>query len=132
MKLINLSIILCLIAGIVFISGCTDSNSQSYNVTFMNATDLNNFNDAKALDAVKPNSDDNQLGFKVIDYGNKTVNGVNVYYNSYTDDNKPDILIGDVYFQKNNKWYMIEWNDSTGNPNKNAIDNEISNKINSI
>ncbi len=133
MKWINLIIIPLLIIGIVGISGCTQS--KAYNVTLSNeknATMLSNFNDQQALNIIKPTQYDSQNGYSFINYGTKTINGINVYYNVYTDLNNNNTINGELYFNKNGKWYMILWSDIPGNPNKKDIENEISNKIKAI
>jgi len=128
-------VIAFLLLAVVSISGCTSSDTNTsnkiYSVNFSNATELATFTDAKALNRVKPSSDDAQLGFNVTDYGTKTINGIKVYYNIYTDSTDNSVN-GDLYFNKNNAWHLITWKDVSGNPNKAAIDNEISDKINSI
>lgn len=131
MKKILLIVTLLLLA-IVSISGCTSSDTtKQYNITVNNAGDLATFTDVKALDSVKPSSDDAQLGFNVTDYGTKTINGIKVYYNVYTDSDDNSVN-GDLYFKKGNSWHSLIWKDVSGNPNKAAIDNEINDKINSI
>jgi ATP-dependent exoDNAse (exonuclease V) beta subunit len=127
-------LIIGLILAIVMVSGCTNNDNNTtkeYNVTFSNAGVLETFNEEKALDAIKPNKDDAELGFNVTDHGSKTIKNITVYYNVYTDSSDNSVN-GDLYFNKNNKWYLITWKDIKGNPNKAAIDKEIADKINSI
>jgi hypothetical protein len=128
-------LVLLLILAIVGISGCTNSNNNSttkpYAVLIQNSTDLSNFTDSDAASAVEPSSNDAQMGINVTDHGTKTINGIKVYYDAYTDssDNSTN---GDLYFKKGNTWHLITWKDVQGNPNKAAIENEIEAKINSI
>jgi len=133
MRLMKVFLIFVLIVSIVFVAGCTDSNSSSkdYSVIISTPTDFSTMNEQKASDYVKPNESDDQIGFKVTDYGTKTINGITAYYNVYKDtvDNSVN---GDLVFKKNNSWYLINWKDISRNPNKEAINKEISNKINSI
>lgn len=135
MKWISIFLILAVIAGVIGVSGCTSSNTtqtKQYNVTELNATELANFTDAKALDSVKPQSSDKQLGYNITDYGIKTIAGTKVYYNVYTDKDSPNIVTGNLYFQKNGKWHLIEWKDIAGNPNKADIDSNVKDIINNI
>lgn len=125
-KFKNLLIICFLSFGLLLVSGCT---SGDYSVRFQDFTDLQTYDDAKAWDSIIPNDSDAQLGFTVTDYGTKVVDGVTVYYCVYTDVDDDNKVKGDIYFQKSGKWYSILWTDQSGNPNKNAINNDVENKI---
>jgi hypothetical protein len=131
MKKVILIVSLLLVA-IISVSGCinsdTDTSNKDYSVDFSNATELSTFTDAKALNRVKPSSSDMKLGFNVTDYGKKTINGIKVYYDVYTDSSDNSVN-GDVYFEKNGKWSLIIWKDVSGNPNKALIDKEIADMI---
>ena len=122
-----------LVTIVVTISGCTSSND--YNVTLENSSDasmLSTFSDQQALETITPYSSDIQNGYTFYNYGQKSIDGINVYYTTYSNFNDNTSLQGELYFKKNGKWYSIYWDDISGNPNKNSIENEISDKINSI
>lgn len=131
-------VLILLIGGLFLVavlaaSGCT--SSKDYNITVQNATYSGSFSEQEAIETTQPLSSD-AGAYNITDYGTKTVNGIKLYYISYTDYTKTYsskiISGGDVYFQKNNNWYYIHWNDKLGNPNKNSIDSEIANKIKNI
>lgn len=131
-KSIKLFLILVLVAMVVMVSGCTNSNNSNkvYNVTLSTPTDFATYNEQKAFDYVKPTESDVGFGFQVTDYGIKAINGITVYYNVYKDTTDNSVN-GEIVFKKNNAWNLINWEDITNNPNKDAINKEISNKINS-
>jgi phage-related protein len=88
---------------------------------------------AKAVNATTPSGN-----ITSDDYGTKTINGIKVYYMTYTDsvtwadDSVHEIVKGNVFFKKNGEWQHITWTDPKGNPNKAMIDKEIADKINNI
>jgi hypothetical protein len=128
MKKIILILALLLLA-VVSVSGCTSSDAtKQYNLTITNAT---GFNENHALYAISPQKDDASVGYINLKYGTKTINGIKVYYDIYKDTEENHVN-GETYFKKNNKWYMITWQDIEGNPNKAAIDSEIADKIKNI
>jgi hypothetical protein len=124
MKEIILIIGLLLLA-VVCVSGCTSSAAKEYNLTVTNQTGLNENN---VLNQIKPDKSDAEVGYIDLSYGTKTINGIKVYYDVYNDTTL-NTVNGESYFEKNGKWYLISWSDISGNPNKAAIDSEISDKI---
>lgn len=143
MKLASLFLVLAVIASVIMISGCTsDVNRTTYGDYSERSTGngwqvLLNKNPLiepatvdNVLTKIEPNSEDTEKGHTNIQTGTKTINGVTVYYKSFTREN--GVLEGMLYFEKNGKWYKIEWNDESGNPNKSKIDSEITYYINKV
>ena len=126
MKKLLLVLVLLLLA-VVSVSGCTTTQKQ-YNITITNQTGLNEKN---VLAQIKPDKNDASVGYIDLDYGTKTIDGIKVYYDVYNDTTENHVN-GETYFKKNGKWYLISWQDVSGNPNKAAIDSEIADKIKSI
>jgi len=123
--------IICFIGLILIIgvSGMVYPAEKGYTVERQYPAMLGAFNDQRALEEVSPRATDAEHGYKVTDYGTKLIDKVTVYYGVYIDYDGNSRFCGDVFFQKNGKWYSIGWYDKPGNPNKKQIDEEITKMI---
>jgi hypothetical protein len=115
-------------------SGLYDDKPASYTVTLMEKALYEDWTTAKAVNATTPSGN-----ITSDDYGTKTINGIKVYYMTYTerymvdyDDDFHYKVTGTLFFKKDGEWQHITWTDAKGNPNKATIEKEISDKINSI
>ena len=84
----------------------------------------------KVLKKIENKTENLEDGDTNIETGTTTLNGFKVYYKTFT--NKHGDPEGMLYFEKNNKWYWIQWNDDAGNPNKSLIDSEIAYYMNKM
>jgi len=149
-KSINFIIFVLLIVGIVTISGCTESLTyeelikeygappagdelsewnkenakKDFVVYLQNYTMLKEMDVEEAKRRTSPRAEDAEIGYRVLDYGETTIEEVNVYYSIY-EDSIANQIEGEVLFEINNRWYSIYWDDKIGNPNKKAIDDKI-------
>lgn len=146
--------ILCLLimGGVVAVSGCTSESSLTYEelleeygspppgenlaewnrerakddyyVFLQNFTLLEEMTVETAKERLSPSSDDSEMDYTILDYGEKDIEGVTVYYGQWTTPSNR--IEGEVLFEINSRWYSILWYDLIGNPNKEAIDAKIS------
>ncbi len=87
------------------------------------------FSEENAINSIKPCEDSADLGFKIIDQGTTSIAGAKVYYTIFIDEYNSNTFNGELFYQKNDDWYFIQWKDQPGNPNKDVIDQEVENII---
>lgn len=111
----------------------TSNTGKGYQVIVMEDSIYSDFNEAKAISATTHNEKEVTNGTRYLSHGIKTIDGVKVYYDTYTDLSSYDPLHGNLFFKKNGSWHSIDWSDSNvNNSHKAAIDSEISDKIKNI
>ncbi|GAB6055536.1 hypothetical protein JCM15415_08520 [Methanobacterium movens] len=147
-------IIFLLILSIVSLSGCVSDSPDKLQRTetemgyrsefngewsvevLTRGTFIESLNEAKAEAEISDLEIYNETGYsKLEDYGTTQIAGITAYYNTYYllyEDNTPVKFNGILRFEKNNKWYAINWMDQLGNPNKNEIEQEIAYYINKL
>ena len=114
-------------------SGTNENQSKGYQIIVMEDSLYSDFTMAKAISATTHNENEVINGTRYLSHGIKTIDGIKVYYDTYTDLSSYDPLHGTLFFKKNNSWHCIHWSDSdVNNSHKSAIDKEISDKINNI
>lgn len=114
-------------------SGLYDDKPARYSVTVMEKSLYSDWSTEKAIAATTPSKN-----ITSTDHGTKTINGIKVYYMiyndyvTYEDDSEHSNVKGTLFFKKDGAWQHITWTDAKGNPNKETIDKEIIDKINTI
>lgn len=159
MKWVSLLLVFLVVAGVIGISGCTSSakdpiiNKTSYPNNGINLSEGQIWNDTEQqyetvwdvsiekegstfskaegesilTELTNPKYKDSYN----IQNGTKTLNGYTVYYKSFTKFKGK--FEERFFFEKNGTWYMvIIHDDQSGNPNKSAIDKEVTSYMNSV
>lgn len=136
----NKIIILTLIISSLLVIGSIHTFSSNYSPGGKNYTPPvedyvilysihEDFTKENAINSIKPCEDSSDLGFKIIDQGTTIIAGTKVYYTIFIDEYNSNTFNGELFYQKNDDWYFIQWKDQPGNPNKDVIDREVENII---